>query len=234
MSAIDTMNHAHVANFFKLPVYWVFEENDMFYLTGSPEDDNKKINQYFLTIGGGSGEHPALIINNDAVLVNFLYNVEEVEQPNENSSETDEFDYEMYKLSEELIDFYQSVDEHIGYGILNKNQWPLDTFVRIAKEFEKESKNDEDLESKIINAVALFIINEMPLEYCIKDKKLIEFAKMYRSNRWLKAIKYEEMCDRFVGFTGVLNCQKSGRIIIDNKVVWGYNLNDWKKSNNIN
>lgn len=237
MSAIDTMTHAHVANFFNLPVYWVFEEGDLSQLTDKMSDSGEKINQYFLSIGGGSGEHPALIINNDAVLFKFFSNIEEIAEPDMMDSEQHHFDYKMYQLVESIKDKYedkannyQNVDEEMCYYSLDQNQWPLETFIRINEQM-KSKRNKDDLAKKIMDATALFIIYEMPLEHCVKDKQLVEFAKMYKSNQWTNIVDYKHMYDKFVGFTGVLNCQKSGKIIRDNQVFWGYSLNDWLKDN---
>lgn len=236
MSAIDTLTHAHVANFFRLPVYWVFEEGSLFNLTDS--NDDEVINQYYLSIGGGSGEHPALIINNDAVLFRFLRNVCEIEEPEIQDNESHEFDYSMFKLSEEIKEKYfdknnhfQNINEEITNWTIDQNQWPLETFIRLDKEFKEVSESEEYLTDKIIDSVALFIINEMPLEYCLRDCQLIEFANMVKSNRWSRIFEDNEIYQKFVGFTGILECQKSGKIIRDNKVIWGYSLNDWKKDN---
>lgn len=237
MSAIDTLTHAHVANFFDLPVYWVFEEGELSHLTDKMSDDGKKINQYFLSIGGGSGEHPALIIDNDAVLFKFFSNIEEIAEPDLMDSESHMFDYKMYQLVESIKDKYEdkannykNVDDYMCYYTIDQNQWPLETFIRINEKM-KSKRNKEYLAKKIMDAAALFIIYEMPLEHCIKDKQLVEFAQMYKSNQWTNIVDYKQMYDKFVGFTGVLNCQRNGKIIRDNQVVWGYSLNDWIKDN---
>ena len=238
MSAIDSLTHAHVANFFRLPVYWVFEESSLSHLTDSNSDNDQVINQYYLSIGGGSGEHPALIINNDAALFRFLSNVGEIDEPDMNSCEEHQFDYKMAKLAEEIKSKYfdekngfKNINEEICHWTIDQNQWPLETFIRLDKEFKEASESEEYLSDKIIEAVALFIINEMPLEHCIKDPQLIEFANMVKSNRWSRVFEDNEIYQKFVGFTGLLKCQTSGKIIRDNKVVWGYSLNDWKQDN---
>ncbi len=157
MSAIDSYTHAHVGNFFGLPIYWVFEESKLSGLTYSSEDE--VINKYFLSIGGGGGEHPALILNNDAVLLNFIRkNVQEIEEPEIMSSEEDSYDYKMYCMAEQISDRYLRDDnlEEIYYWVMDTNQWPLETFIRINDESKKYNTED-DLENKIMNAVALFI-----------------------------------------------------------------------------
>ncbi len=231
MSAIDSYTHAHVGNFFGLPIYWVFEESKLSGLTYSSEDE--VINKYFLSIGGGGGEHPALILNNDAVLLNFIRkNVQEIEEPEIMSSEEDSYDYKMYCMAEQISDRYLRDDnlEEIYYWVMDTNQWPLETFIRINDESKKYNTED-DLENKIMNAVALFIIYEMPIDDCIKDEELRAFAKMYREGRWQNVFDYMAMTHKFMGISGILECQKAGKIIRDGKVVWGYSLNDWKRDN---
>ncbi len=238
MSAIDSFTHAHVANFFDLPVYWVLEKKPLIDLTDQVCDDKNFIDPYHLSIGGGSGEHPALIMKNDAVLFLFLSNINDIEEPNEKSSETDFFDYKMFKLSQDIKNKYldkendfKNINEDLLYWRIDQNQWPLETFIKISKEFEKYSTNTDSLIEKIIDATALFIMNEMPLENCIVDPQLIEFATLYKSNRWLNVLDYQKTCEQFIGFSGVLNSRKSGKIIRDQKVIWGFSLNDWIKEN---
>ena len=231
MSAIDSYTHAHVANFFSIPVYWVFEEDKLSILTYSNEDE--VINKYFLSIGGGGGEHPALIINNDAVLLNFIRkNVREVEEPDPMSLEEEQYDYKMYCLTKKIMDRYLEDEslEDIYYWAIDTNQWPLETFIRINEEAKKYNTED-DLENKIMNALALLIIHEMPIDDCIKDEELRIFAKMYQEGKWQNVFNYMDMMNKFMGFGGILECQKAGKIIRDGKVVWGYSLNDWKKDN---
>lgn len=237
MSAIDTFSYVHVADFFQLPVYWVTEPRGLINLTDNDADSGKVMNQYHLSIGGGSGEHPALIINNDAALLRFLRNVEYIEPPAENASEPNMFDYQMSQLSNSITDKYfdnknnfENINEEICHWKIDQNQWPLETFVRLDKQFKDLTKSKEYLETKITEAVALFIINEMPLENCIQDPQLIEFAKMVKSNKWTKVFE-GNLYEKFVGFTGVLNCQKYGRMRTKNKTVEGYGLNDWFNDN---
>lgn len=198
------------------------------------EDINKEINQNYLVIGGGSGEHPALIINNDAVLFKFLSHVKEIDTPDIMDNDSKFNDYDIYQLSEKINDKYFKGNDDITKEILNwsidKNQWPLKTFLKVA---EKYNKNIDNLESTIQDAIALFIINEMPLEYAIKDDDLLMFAKLVKLNQWSNVFDNKDLGYLFKGFSGVLNCQKYGKIIKDDKVVWGYDLKDWI-SDNIN
>lgn len=235
MSAIDTFNHVHVANFFEIPVYWVLKEGKLNSLTHNNQDEEKVINKYYLSIGGGSGEHPALILNNDALVFNFLSNVLEIEKPIENDAEYYLCDCKIAQLTDEIHDKYFETDINHNYLYedvcqlkFNQNQWPLETFIDINKNFKANSKSKESLKTKIIEAAALFIIYEMPLEDCIKDSKLVEIAKMIKSACWKSVFNVREMREKFVGFTGVLDSQKCGKIDHDGDTVWGYSLNDWK------
>lgn len=120
---------------------------------------------------------------------------------------------------------------HLFKWSIDQNQWPLETFVRISAEFDKFLNDKDSLQTRIQNAFAAFIIYEMPIEHCLKDKKLIDIASMIRSNRWSEVFGEKNIRDKFIGFEGVLNCHKCGKIIRGDKVVWGYSLNDWMTDN---
>jgi hypothetical protein len=232
MSAIDTFEHAHVGYFFSLPIYWVLNNttnNKLENLTDSEQDKNKIIDQFSLSIGGGSGEHPALIFNNDAVLFQFLLDINEIDMYSNNVSASDIIDQCLYKLVHKVKDEYSYKDE-IACWSIDQNQWPLETFIEISKKWNKLAPQ-EDLAQSMIKAVALFIINEMPLEQCLKDKNIIEFAKVYRTQQWQNAFNKEEEKSLLLGIKTVKENHKSGKIIRDNQVVWGYSLLDWKNDN---
>lgn len=234
MSAIDTFSYAHVANFCKIPVYWVLEERKLSYLTDKEEDDNKVINKHYLSIGGGSGEHPALILNNDAILWHFLNNIVDIDnivEPDIEASTSEHVDYKICKLVEEINEKY-FLDEEKAKWTIDQNQWPLETFIRADKMLKEESNSHDNLKNKIIDAVALFIINEMPVEHCLQDPKLIEFASLIKSQEWSDIFGDENIYKKFIGFTGVLKCQTSGQVFVNKEVIQSYSLNDWKRDNN--
>ena len=54
---------------------------------------------------------------------------------------------------------------------------------------------------------------------------------MVKSNRWQNVFDWKSLGEKFKGFSGVMNCQKNGKIIKNEQVVWGYGLNDWIKDN---
>jgi hypothetical protein len=84
------------------------------------------------------------------------------------------------------------------------------------------------LVDKISHAMALFIIYEMPLEACLKDQRIIELAKMIRSNQWEKALP-QEIVKYMSAVSGLMECEKMGKVIRNGQAVWGYSLNDWRK-----
>jgi hypothetical protein len=223
MSSIDTLEHAHVAKFFGLPIYWVLEEKPLSYLIDIDDDTTEVINQYYLSIGGGSGEHPALVIKNDAVVYQLIRKLVDLEDVVEGS-----YDHELISYAEQLQFQMISDDElyNLRHWSIDQNEWPLETFIRVNKQFDDEL--EVPLVDKISHAIALFIIYEMPLEVCLKDQRIIELAKMIRSNRWENALPGEVV--RYMSTVcGLLQCEKMGKVIRNGQVVWGYSLTDWRR-----
>jgi hypothetical protein len=82
MSYIDTIEHSYVGDFLGLPLYHPLEKTD-----GASDEFEADI--YNLVIGGGSGEHPGLVIKNlDACVYSFLEFIAEF-----NDKDTDEIDF---------------------------------------------------------------------------------------------------------------------------------------------
>jgi hypothetical protein len=212
-----------VAKFFGLPIYWVLEEKPLSYLIDIDDDTTEVINQYYLSIGGGSGEHPALIIKNDAVVYQLIRELVDLEDVDDGS-----YDHQLISYAEQLQE--QMITDDVIYGLRNwridQNEWPLETFIRVNKQFDDDS--EFPLVDKISHAIALFIIYEMPLEVCLKDQRIIELAKMIRSNRWEKVLP-NEVVKYMSAVSGLLNFEKMGKVIRNGQVVWGYSLNDWRK-----
>ncbi len=223
MSSIDSLEHAHVAKFFGLPIYWVLEEKPLSYLIDIDDDTTEVINQYYLSIGGGSGEHPALVIKNDAVVYQLIRKLVDIEDVDDDS-----YDHQLISYAEQL-QFQMIADDelyNLRYWRIDQNEWPLETFIRMNTQFDDDSK--VSLVDKISHAIALFIIYEMPLEACLKDQRIIELAKMIRSNKWEKALP-QEIVKYLSAVSGLMECEKMGKVIRNGQVVWGYSLNDWRR-----
>lgn len=223
MSSIDTLEHAHVAKFFGLPIYWVLEEKPLSYLIDIDDDTTEVINQYYLSIGGGSGEHPALVIKNDAVVYQLIRKLVDLEDVDDGS-----YDHELISYAEQLQEQMITDDElyNLLYWRIDQNEWPLETFIWVNKQFDDDS--EVTLVDKISHAIALFIIYEMPIEACLKDQRIIELAKMIRSNEWEKALP-QEIVKYLSAVSGLLEYEKMGKVIRNGQVVWGYSLNDWRR-----
>jgi hypothetical protein len=223
MSSIDSLEHTHVAKFFGLPIYWVLEENPLSYLIDIDDDTTEVINQYYLSIGGGSGEHPALVIKNDAVVYQLIRKLVDLEDVDDGS-----YDHELISYAEQLQEQMITDDElyNLRYWRIDQNEWPLETFIRVNKQFDDDS--EVSLLDKISHAMALFIIYEMPIEACLKDQRIIELAKMIRSNEWEKALP-QEIVKYLSAVSGLLEYEKMGKVIRNGQVVWGYSLNDWRR-----
>jgi hypothetical protein len=223
MSSIDSLEHTHVAKFFGLPIYWVLEEKPLSYLIDIDDDTTEVINQYYLSIGGGSGEHPALVIKNDAVVYQLIRKLVDLEDVDDGS-----YDHELISYAEQLQEQMITDDElyNLRYWRIDQNEWPLETFIRVNKQFDDDS--EVSLLDKISHAMALFIIYEMPIEACLKDQRIIELAKMIRSNQWEKALP-QEIVKYMSAVSGLMECEKMGKVIRNGQAVWGYSLNDWRK-----
>jgi hypothetical protein len=223
MSSIDSLEHTHVAKFFGLPIYWVLEEKPLSYLIDIDDDTTEVINQYYLSIGGGSGEHPALVIKNDAVVYQLIRKLVDLEDVDDGS-----YDHELISYAEQL-QFQMIADDelyNLRYWRIDQNEWPLETFIRVNTQFDDDSK--VSLVDKISHAIALFIIYEMPLEACLKDQRIIELAKMIRSNEWEKALP-QEIVKYLSAVSGLLEYEKMGKVVRNGQIVWGYSLNDWRR-----
>lgn len=218
MSAIDCMDHAHVGNFFNLPIYWPLEERPLSDLTDATQDQDITINQYFLSIGGGSGEHAALIINNDAVvfqLIKYIANTD------------NQFDNETFNLANQIQKKYLTQD--LFFWNLDQNQWSLESFINIHKKMNRLNRHSPySLQERIQHSLAMFIIYEMPIKNCLSEPDLLEFAQLIRSNKCIDifdSIKNEFMSCKLIK-SGAM-----GRIIKNDNVVWGYSLEEWSKDN---
>lgn len=220
MSAIDTIEHAHVANFFGIPVYWPLKNYPSSHLV---DDSDGIIGKHTLIIGGGSGEHPALILDMEKVVMEFIF---------------DELydDYDSDTLSQDDKELLQQLDKvvalrkllgHDRKRILDLNQWPIETFLDISKSLTDQPYRT--IES-IINTCAIFIICEMPIEECISNPDLLRLLFTIRDGKWEKLLQ-RDLMKSFKGFSGVLNMSKCGQIMKRGMYRFGYSLNDWLNDN---
>lgn len=109
MSTIDTFDHSYVGFFNHVPLYHPLEKGDMDYF---------EVNSQNLVIGGGSGEHPSMMVENlNACLGCFLESF---------------LDFESSKdKKDEFLTFLDSLDGSIGlYNVMDNLQmggWDMAT-----------------------------------------------------------------------------------------------------------
>lgn len=196
MSAIDCGNVVHVADYYDISTYWPVEEQDREGVTGLPHDKGKVLTMNDIVIGGGSGEHPAMVINIDYA-ISILASIEDNK--------------------------YFCVDGHV-----DKGSWSVPDLMNL---YQKMGINEDSasFECTILMNIATFVIAELPLDECIVNPEVLQYAQEKKKDfSW----KY------FNGFTGVLNSCKYGRTTVPDadspsgrKVQWGYSLEDWYNDN---
>lgn len=229
MSAIDCLDHVHAANFLGMPVYWIIEERAMSTITDFQSDDNRIVNKNFISLGGGSGEHAALIINIDGALFNLLSVIDTERLISSGLSVSDE------KLANQIDNYYdlKCDDERMmSLEYFDNNHWPAMAFVRMyegIKNFYTSDMKNEGLEKQINCAVAMLILSKFPLNHCIVDEELREIMqKISLTEKTFFSEDLEKSMDMFeVAVKG--NC--SGRILKNGQVNWGYCLEDFEKDN---
>lgn len=196
MSAIDCGNVVHVAEYYDIALYWPIEENDREGVTGLPYDHGKVLTMNDIVIGGGSGEHPAMVINIDYA-ISTLASIE---------------DNKYFRV----------------YGHVDKGSWSVPDLMDLYQKMDI-NENSDSFECTILLNIASFVIAELPLEECIVNKEVLQYAQAKKKDfPW----KY------FNGFSGVLNSCKCGRTTVPDAnspsgrmVVWGYSLEDWYRDN---
>lgn len=154
MSAIDCIEHVHVATFCNsAQVYWPIEECDKSTVTEWKSDSGKVLNKNNIIIGGGSGEHPALVLDIDYILWYTLRwdNKDIYTLPFWDSSV--EFDSWNFATSKNLYDQMQNMH------------------------FENT------FEETVLISAAYLVLSELPLEECIVDPDILKFALEVRENK---------------------------------------------------
>lgn len=229
MSAIDCLDHVHAANFLGMPVYWIIEERAMSTITDFQSDDNRIVNKNFISLGGGSGEHAALIINIDGALFNLLSVIDTEGLISSGLSVSDE------KLANQIDNYYElkcDDERMMSLEYFDNNHWPAMAFVRMyegIKNFYSSDMKQEELERQINCAVAMLIISSFPLNHCVVDTELREIVQKLPLTE--KSFFSEDL-EKTMGMFEIMEKGKSaGRIMRNGTVSWGYSLEDFKQDN---
>lgn len=193
MSAIDRFKNVHVGQFHGIAVYWLDEIVDKNHLLENydpkefvPVDEfmgrvEKEtidpIGKGHLLIGGGSGEHPVLIINNDAAVLKVLQDLEDFK---DSSSSTEQINY-VDKVEAILDDMFYSNDK-LWYWKFDANQWNIEDFVASYEELNKYDVLDSRClyNDTVLKIIGVFILRYLPLDVCLTNEKIKKLAKEYK------------------------------------------------------
>lgn len=225
MSHVDSSIHIHCGNIIldnsHLPIYWVLDEK----LENECSQEIIKYND--LIIGGGSGEHPALHIRDaDLLVLQFLINKLKQNDIVININVEDIFSkiyLERGKKSKvEYIEKY-GVNEFVIFidNYINISEWPIATLYKIEKEYLENfdyQDNYQCSEDLFIFSIANFIIKNLPKQFFHKD--ILEIINLYKYKEEIKI-----NCSLNIEKVFTNNC--AGKNIIDNKVKWGYSLEEY-------
>jgi hypothetical protein len=213
MSAIDCIDHAAVASYFGIPVYWVMQES----IKGMVNDtnDDNPLNQYNLVVGGGSGEHDALILDNDELVAWYLSRLWQYFE--------DESKFNLTEGELQTIQLFAEQDHDYHF---DQNDWPLETYANIYNKIDKSIASYQCLHTRILSTFALFIIHVLPIEHSLQDYKLRELVELYKD-------KFLNVDDRAGEQFKLLNDLRAyfpghhfGRRTVNGKVEWRFGLQD--------
>lgn len=242
MSAVDCIDHVHVGDFNdEIGIYWPLWEGKLSDVTDEKEEDNISLSPYKLLIGGGSGEHPAMHVINDAAVLHFFclgYLFDYLSIPEENWNIEDEdvsvFFKKLERVSYEYSNRYTEKDR--WYWTINQNHWPLETFVELDRAFEavglKYPHADVRAQmSKVLTDIfGAIIVEKMPLE-AIHDEELKELVLLFKEHKEkLEPFMLPDYLDKLMMFFDQPEHTFGRNLTIKgNNLNTGYSLEDWQR-----
>ena len=155
MSAIDCVDHVHVATFCNCAsVYWPITEHEQSHITDLENDKNKLVSKNTIIIGGGSGEHPALVLDIDYIL--------------------------WYSLRWDSDNVYKVPFKENGVSF---ESWDFATRKNLYDTMIKMYMSDNTFEDNVIYSAAHLVLSELPLEECISNPVILKYALEVRDNK---------------------------------------------------
>lgn len=156
MSHIDSFKHEIVGLFGCLPVYHPLQKID-----GDFQCDENQ-----LILGGGSGEHPALIVKDLLSAVSWFLDDEL------DSVDTDDVNHRDYPLKKYVSDWRAVIEEHVKWDLkdnLEFSEWSVETYSQFYKLCLSKSlpnpyneKLEKFFESWLIKGFGEFVFFAMP------------------------------------------------------------------------
>lgn len=252
MSAIDCIDHVHIGYFDeRIAIYWPLFKDILSKVTDSESDEKTEISPYTLLLGGGSGEHPAMHFNNDAVVFHlfckgFLFNNNKMPDEKEEIDQSEKKEVRLFleKIIETTDRYFLNNKENIAYWNFDQNHWPVETFVEIYKSFKniglfdiEESDHQYLFNFVLKDLVGAIIANKMPLS-AIENEDLKELVVLFRNNKeYLKKYMNEGYMEKLSSFFPDYAAKDLfGRNlkIAGNNINLGYCLEDWKRDHKDN
>lgn len=238
MSDIDAVQNVHVAKFKgNINMYWPMENVSMDKVVRNA--GSKTLTPEHILLGGGAGEHSALVIYSDAVVLQTLIYDSLFNTPESWDGHAPDV-VAFFKKNEKLHNKYSYgienplFDAIRGSWSMDTNQWPLQSWVSFIDSLDKDDLLSEDTPERVmIDMLGVFILEQMPL-VCLMDNDIREMAELYRKNKEsLRPYMKQGYIDKLLGyFTEPKQGEMCGTIHENGETRWGYNLSDWKKDNN--
>lgn len=225
MSSIDSASSVHCANVHLkssiIPVYWVITPLEH-------DTTSNEITKRDLVIGGGSGEHPMLQIQNADLLPLWLMSYGMMEdEPVVNACEEIYMSKMLERIQHEEDKKTFTNYPHVFNNFYCFSEWPLSTTSKIQKCYEKAKKTKgksylaNSAEAAFLMDIAIFVMFDMPQEFLEDD--------VYRTMKDHEESLWQHDIVRISHFSRPLKSSKMGKIIKEGKAVWGYDLEDYLK-----
>lgn len=207
MSAIDSLINVHIGNMeispsYHIPLYWVQEEENNIDYSINPQD---------ICIGGGSGEHPMLLIKNACFLPLYLSALYLFKKYNIDDNESEEY---INKISKEFNNEF-SLDYT---DFLNINDWDLSTWYKVMNS-SKINTEEITFEVELLTSLSFFLIENMPKDFF--DEKSLDIYFKYQRD-------IEFTFQNFISFKTCKTEKSTGKNLIKGNVKWGYSLDEYK------
>lgn len=150
MSYIDTLNHSYVGNFCELPVYHLLQDT----VNGFEPEFIATSNN--LVIGGGSGEHPAMVVQNlDVCVWDFLEFI--ANQSHTEISDTKIYDVWFDNLSPENLEQYNANLKYSNWTMQSITNFSNIVNAQYAKATQYMISAEDAVETKISIMLGEFI-----------------------------------------------------------------------------